>query len=360
MEQQRVEQQRVKRQEEERQEENDNVDGDRWNENGEMGSSNAVTETDSETELNPATAMEKYYSTLESRMAFRVMLGGRRHFGYYAKDTDSPFPIGKALRAMEDRLMESLNIRASGSLVLDAGCGEGYVAMRLAQHGKIGLHCIDVVDRHVLKAERNIEKRKLEESITVGNMDYHGLGSVAEKAFDVIFTMESLNHARDLDDALGGLQRVLKPFGKLVLHEFVQSNRVRCSKDFRAAAEVFFAENHVAFVKEERLRSLLRRHRFESVRVDDISPHIMPLLRLFATIAAVRACLLRTCRLGRFFETWSSAPVLYEGVKMRYWKYVVVTAEKTAQANEYQYALPPAGANRQPTSTFQTRRWFSS
>lgn len=102
------------------------------------------------TDNSPATVMGKYYSTFES-IAYRVMLGGRTHFGYYPKDTYWPFPIKKALRAMEDRLMDSLNIESGAGILLDAGCGEGYVAMRLAQRKRMRVHCIEIADRHILK-----------------------------------------------------------------------------------------------------------------------------------------------------------------------------------------------------------------
>lgn len=333
--------------EEEEEEEEDNES---WNHmNYEVGSSNAVTETDSETELNPATVMVKYYGTLESRLGYRVMLGGRKHFGYYAKDTDSPFPIRKALRAMEDRLMDSLNKKPGAGLVLDAGCGEGNVAMHLARHGKIRVHCIDIVDRHVLKTERNIKKRKLEESVTVENMDYHDLSSVGEKTFDSLFAMETLCHAHDLEEVLAGFYRVIKSFGKLVLYEFIQSNTVRCPQDFKSSAENFAALNHIKFVPENTLRAVMQRQqRFEDVKIEDISPHIMPLLRLLSTIASIRSLLLRKCRLERFFETWSSAAVLYEGMKMGYWKYVVVTAERNHRSQPI--PVPNAHRRNQPTA----------
>lgn len=66
--------------------------------------------------------------------------------GYYHQDTYWPFPINKALRAMEEELFQSLELSV-GNQVLDAGCGIGHVAMHFARRGA-RVQGIDIVDRH--------------------------------------------------------------------------------------------------------------------------------------------------------------------------------------------------------------------
>ncbi|KAH3917697.1 hypothetical protein HBH56_043700 [Parastagonospora nodorum] len=51
-----------------------------------------------------APSVEAYYSSLESRIGYWLVLGNARHCGLYAKGQLSPFPISKAQRAMEDKL----------------------------------------------------------------------------------------------------------------------------------------------------------------------------------------------------------------------------------------------------------------
>ena len=103
--------------------------------------------------LNHNPALQKYYNSLESRIGYKFLLGERRHHGYYDTGTYWPFPIDEAMRAMEDYLFRSLALEA-GAQVLDAGCGAGHVAVRLAQHG-LRVQGIDVVDHHLRKAERS-------------------------------------------------------------------------------------------------------------------------------------------------------------------------------------------------------------
>jgi len=83
--------------------------------------------------LAPCTVSD-YYHSLESRIGYRLILGGTRHFGYYGEGTLWPFPIEDALRRMEEHLYRTLNLR-NGSLVLDAGTGNGDVAIFMARKG---------------------------------------------------------------------------------------------------------------------------------------------------------------------------------------------------------------------------------
>lgn len=285
-----------------------------------------------ETDGSPAAIMGNYYRKIESRMGYRFILGGRRHFGYYRKDTSWPFPIKKALRAMEDCLMNSLDIPPGEALVLDAGCGNGYVAMHLAWHGQMRVHCIDVVARHVLKTQRNVARRRLEESVTAAKMDYCNLSEIGKNTFDAVFAMETLCHAEDPKRGFTEFLRVLKLKGTLVLHELVQSDTVDCPESFEASSKVFLSLNHVTILGESVLKEIVEKQGFENVVVEDISAHIMPMLRLFFAMAFVPSSFLRLFRLHRFFvdqaSATASAMILYRGIKMGYWKYIVVKGKK--------------------------------
>lgn len=56
---------------------------------------------------------------------------------------------------MEDHLIANLGLQ-SESKVLDAGCGVGHVAIHLAQTVGWRINAIDVVERHIEKARRNV------------------------------------------------------------------------------------------------------------------------------------------------------------------------------------------------------------
>ncbi len=103
--------------------------------------------------INYNPPLQRYYHTLESRIGYKLFLDNTRHFGYYSLGTYWPFPIDGALRAMEDHVFRSLELKP-GAEVLDAGCGVGHVAIRFARKG-VHVQAIDVVDHHIRKAQRS-------------------------------------------------------------------------------------------------------------------------------------------------------------------------------------------------------------
>lgn len=119
--------------------------------------------------INSNTALQTYYGSLESRIEYRLVLGGTRHFGWYPTDTSSPFPISKSLRAMEDKIFEGLNL-SPGKYVLDVGCGVGDVAIRMAEKG-LHVYAIDVTEWHLNQAQKNVNAKGLNSSISVNRLD---------------------------------------------------------------------------------------------------------------------------------------------------------------------------------------------
>jgi hypothetical protein len=154
--------------------------------------------------VNPNPQLQTYYLSFESRIGYRLLLGGTRHFGYWDHDTYWPFPLTKALRAMEDKLAEVLAL-PRGAHVLDAGCGVGHVALRMAKAHGLRVSGIDIVDHHIAKARRNIARSGLPEgTITMRKMDYHHLESLADESLDGVYTMETFVHATEPKAVLEG------------------------------------------------------------------------------------------------------------------------------------------------------------
>ena len=166
----------------------------------------------------PEQSLQAYYGSFESRLGYHLFLGGTRHFGYYSSHTIWPFPIGAALRRMEDHLFVNLNV-PSGSKVLDAGCGLGHIAAHLASKG-LQIYGIDIVYNHVRWAKQHIKTKHLQSSVTIGLLDYHNLSQLADNSFDAVYTMETLVHATDANKALREFFRILKPGGSIALYEY--------------------------------------------------------------------------------------------------------------------------------------------
>ncbi|KAL9630655.1 MAG: hypothetical protein Q9204_004603 [Flavoplaca sp. TL-2023a] len=145
-------------------------------------------------------------------------MGGTRHFGYYLLGTTWPLPLSPALRRMEDHLYNLPELPV-GSKVLDAGCGNGNVALHLACKG-LQVQGIDIDVNHVRRAQQEINAQQKENMVSARVADYHHLDWVPDVSFDGVCTMETFVHAREPEQVLSEFFRILKPRGSIAMHEY--------------------------------------------------------------------------------------------------------------------------------------------
>ncbi|OAA67223.1 methyltransferase type 11 [Niveomyces insectorum RCEF 264] len=302
----------------------------------------AIDETAPLVNNNPV--LQAYYASLESRLGYRFLLGDRRHFGYYDTPNAFPLPVGRALRRMEDKLLQVLQLPA-GSRLLDAGCGTGLVALHLARYG-MRVTGIDVVDRHVQKARANMARaaagpNNTDGEVTVRKMDYHHLGSLPAASYDGVYTMETFVHATDPEGVLAGFHRLLRPGGRIALFEYDntldEDNGVgdgdgdnRATPNDLAASmrqiNVYSAMPTNTRSRPGQYEAWLVAAGFEDVEVHDLSPHIRPMLRLFWLLAMVPYFFITLLGLQKHFINTVAGYQAYRG--QAYWRYVAVTATK--------------------------------
>jgi ubiquinone/menaquinone biosynthesis C-methylase UbiE len=118
--------------------------------------------------------------------------------------------------AIFDRLVASLGARP-GATILDAGCGYGVHAMRLARRG-LRVTGVDFSESALRAAEQHVERSGMSDRISLQRADLLGLPFV-DASFDFINCWGVLMHVPDLDLALSELARVLRPGGRLALCE---------------------------------------------------------------------------------------------------------------------------------------------
>ena len=282
--------------------------------------------------INSNHSLQKYYASLESRVGYRLLLGGTRHFGYY-EGSSWPFPISKALRAMEDHLFHTLGLD-KGALALDAGCGVGHVAIHLARKG-LKVEGIDVVDRSLETAKQNIAAAGLESAISLQKMDYHHLDGYKDSTFEAVYTMETFVHATDPEAAIREFFRILKPGGRIASYEYHHINLISAPPRLKDAIEKI--NNYASMPSNARFdkgvhQKMLEEAGFQDVSVRDLTANVLPMLKLFFILAYVPYLFVRLLGLEAWFVNTTAG---VEGYRAKeYCKYMAVSARKPGQAGE--------------------------
>ncbi len=270
-----------------------------------------------------------YYEKTESRIGYDLLLHGTKHFGFYLPG-QSKWQFGAAMLKMTDKLGETIGL-AKGSFLLDAGCGVGDVARRLAStHGYL-ITGIDLLDFNIADAVKRAYSQTLSPMPSFSVMDYSKL-TFDDSTFDGVYTMETLVHAKSPETVLEGFFRVLKPGGRIVLFEY---SHLPYEQMPTRVASVFKEINCVAAMPAfdqfnyGTLTRMLKQTGFVDVECEDISKNIWPMLHAFSLMAMV------PYQLSRLLNKTGKIPNAMSGVELwRYrnlWRYNVLSGRKPLQ-----------------------------
>jgi sterol 24-C-methyltransferase len=276
--------------------------------------------------VDPQQQVIAYYRRLESRLGYALLLGGTKHFGWYPPGSGR-LSMRRAMTLMEDRLGGALDLPA-GALVLDAGCGRGAVAARMATRFGLRVEGVDILPGDVRRARRRAARRGAADRTRFQVMDYGRL-AFPDGHFDGAYTMETLVHAPDPAAVLGELRRVLKPGGRLVLFEYSMAPRAELAPRQRRVFDVIIAESAMhglpGFV-HGCFPGLLAVAGFRDVEVQDVSERMLPMLRRLAQVFWLPYQLSRPLRLQRRLVNGFAAVEAYRNQDV--WRYNIVTAGK--------------------------------
>jgi sterol 24-C-methyltransferase len=265
-----------------------------------------------------------YYNSSESHFGYRI-LKGVKHFGFYPEGKDS-LPMHEAQMLMNEQLATKLAL-PTNSYVLDAGCGEGNVAMYLADKHHLRVSGIDLLQFNV----NNAKKKQHDDNVNFQVGSYMQL-PYPDATFDAVYTMETLVHAPDYRKALKEFYRVLKPNGRLVLFEYTikperdvtpaeQEGMRRIKQVNEVAAMPAF--NEFTFGS---MASKLKDAGFSNATTTDITPRMLPMLKKFYTIALPIYNVFRLLHLENHLINGMSAVEFYKNQSL--WKYEISTANK--------------------------------
>jgi sterol 24-C-methyltransferase len=270
-------------------------------------------------------AVVRYYDRTESRLGYRYLLRGTKHFGWYEAG-DSGWRFSPAMRRMEYQLGRRLGLPA-GSRVLDAGCGMGDVARTLATEFGLDVTGIDLLDFNLAEARRRSERAGLTERTRFIEGDYHDLSRFEDGQFDGVYTMETFVHSADPERVLVEFHRVLRPGGRLVMVEYSRTPQERLAPDARAAFDAVCELGAMPAwhrLNHGDLENLLESAAFKVESVEDVTPSMLPMLRLFAILGRGPYAVAR--RLGKTEKAVNAMSGVEMWKHQDAWRYNIYTA----------------------------------
>ncbi len=196
--------------------------------------------TNQSTKTNEATQTARgYYNSRDADRFYAQVWGGEDiHVGMYR---DAGEPIKAASRRTIDHLADRLDrrdVRAensnqdsiaphkrihSDSVVLDIGAGYGGAARRLVERFGCRVICVNVAEAENERNRELNESAGVAERIEVIDGDFEAL-PVDDAAVDFVWSQDAILHAGDRQRVLAEVDRVLKPGGRFVFTDPMQSD----------------------------------------------------------------------------------------------------------------------------------------
>jgi SAM-dependent methyltransferase len=155
-----------------------------------------------------AAAYEEYYRERKGRLCLKWLERDLRILiGRKTKKT-----VARTATHEEFRLLEEEVLASDAARVLDAGCGEGRIAVTLAhRHPGIRVCAVEVSATNVGLARR--VNRYPNATFHQGLIEDF-VEAAQPGTFDLAYSFAVLEHVRDVDEVVAGILRVLRPGGR--------------------------------------------------------------------------------------------------------------------------------------------------
>ena len=114
-----------------------------------------------------------------------------------------------------DWIIKNSDVPENG-VIMDAGCGVGFGALRLAACSNSAVVGISVSVAEITQATRNVKSAGHDDRVKIYRKSYDDLG---KGTFDMVVAVESLKHSFDVKRSIQSLVRALKPGGRMVIVE---------------------------------------------------------------------------------------------------------------------------------------------
>lgn len=269
-----------------------------------------------------------YFNSKESRWGYSILLKGTKHFGYYPRGKEN-ISIKEAQSRMEDLLGRKIN-KPKGSIILDAGSGEGNVAFYLANRYSYRIKGIDLLNFAVKKARKKAKELDLEKQVNFSVGDYAYL-KFPKNTFDGIYTMEALVHVPNYKRALKEFYRVLKKGGKLVLFEYSLKDKKDIGNKEKYFRDIIIEESgmhSLPYFIHGKFPKILSEAGFKKIQVENITPRIMPLAKIFYRLAFIPYLFIKLIGKEKKYINITASIEAVPTMKKDYWRYNIISAVK--------------------------------
>ena len=173
-----------------------------------------------------------------------VEVGTREGYAGWVAQYDDE---ANALIALEEPVTLAMIGEAAGKDILDAGCGTGRYALRLAEAGG-RVSAVDPSPEMLAAARRKAAERGLAARFLPGELSALPF---PDACFDLAVCALVLCHVADIKGAVGELARVVRPGGQVVISDFHPfCLLVGWRTGFRAGETICFIENHQHLIEE--------------------------------------------------------------------------------------------------------------
>ncbi|MDO4774038.1 MAG: methyltransferase domain-containing protein [Candidatus Saccharibacteria bacterium] len=269
------------------------------------------------TNLNKENGIAKYYSRFGSWAGYNLALGRSQHAGFWTEGTKNE---RQAQRNYLQKLAAELNIQP-GEKVLDAGSGQGYAARYLAENGAGEITGITITPREVFVSEKLSRRTPNRPKFVLG--DYSAT-DFPDQIFDVIYTTETLSHAKDMNKVMREFYRILKPGGRIVFFDY-ELNTTKLVGD-REKILIFLRDHAGGYglwqQNSGQISGALSEAGFENISEDDISAQTKPTFDRLRRLAKPFSWIRPDSKLAQHFVNAVMATYfysnLYESGEFRY------------------------------------------
>ncbi len=271
--------------------------------------------------------VQSYYQHWESNLGYQLFLGGSQHFGYYLEGK-SNISEPEAQKEHHNIIAAKLSLNAEDN-VLDAGCGQGFVACDLAKRFHCKITGIDITPYVVNRARARSRRESIAGKTSFIEGSYEQL-PFADNTFDKLYTVETLCHAQNLEKALTELYRVVKPGGKLVFMEYTQkpvSSFTQHEQEmYNIVVEGTSSPSLSLFANDSFVKSL--QTNFVNVTQTDITDNFEPSLYRLYKYAQFPYVIINALGLHKHFVNVTIGVEFYKMAKKHLLGYCIYTAEK--------------------------------